>query len=46
LQCGCFGYDAAASSVGMPTLVRDVVLLVAIVIAAWPVPRPRPAQQA
>jgi uncharacterized membrane protein YphA (DoxX/SURF4 family) len=38
LQCGCFGYDAEASSVGVPTLVRDVVLLAAIVIAAWPVP--------
>jgi len=38
LQCGCFGNDATASSVGVPTLVRDVVLLAAIVIAAIPVP--------
>ena len=44
LQCGCFGQDAAASSVGVPTLVRDVVLLAAIMIAACPVP-PRGASR-
>jgi hypothetical protein len=39
LQCGCFGQDAAATSVGVPTLVRDLVLLAAIVLAARSVPR-------
>lgn len=37
LQCGCFGHDVTASSVGVPTLVRDVVLLAGIVLAAFPV---------
>lgn len=37
LQCGCFGHDVAASRVGVPTLVRDVVLLAGIVLAAFPV---------
>jgi hypothetical protein len=34
LQCGCFGRDVEAASVGWPTLWRDVVLLGAIVVAA------------
>lgn len=43
LQCGCFGHDEAAASVGWPTLVRDLLLLAAIVWAAWPLPLRPPA---
>jgi len=43
LQCGCFGRDEAAASVGWPTLVRDLLLFAAIVWAARPTPvRARP----
>lgn len=34
LQCGCFGRDAEAASVGWSLVARDVALLVAIGIAA------------
>lgn len=37
LQCGCFGHDVEASSVGVPTLVRDAVLLAGIGLAAFSV---------
>lgn len=34
LQCGCFGHDTQAEAIGWPTLVRDVVLMGAIVVGA------------
>jgi uncharacterized membrane protein YphA (DoxX/SURF4 family) len=34
LQCGCFGRDVEAATVGWPQLWRDVALLGAIVVAA------------
>jgi putative oxidoreductase len=45
LQCGCFGHDVAAS-VGVATLVRDVVLLAAVAIAAFPLRMPASARHA
>lgn len=39
ISCGCFGSNPTAPSVGWPTLWRDVALLAAIVVAAWPLPR-------
>lgn len=42
LQCGCFGRDMEASIVGWPLLVRDLLLLGVIAIAAVDGERPRP----
>ncbi|MBX7082122.1 MAG: hypothetical protein K1X88_23140 [Nannocystaceae bacterium] len=41
LECGCFGKQAQAELVGWPTLWRDVGLLLAIGLAAVPLPPPR-----
>ncbi len=41
LECGCFGKQAEAQLVGWPTLWRDVGLLLAILVAAVPLPTPR-----